>query len=408
MPSISQQADVAHVRQEVARWMAYLEQLVETIAPRFSRREARAHAQAYLQGLLGPVRRKNGWQLAEAVGDATPSAIQHLLSRAVWDADAVRDDLRDYVVEHLGRRDAVLVVDETGFLKKGEHSAGVQRQYSGTAGRIENCQIGVFLAYASDQGHAFIDRELYLPKSWSDDPDRCDKAGVPEDQSFATKPEIARRMLQRAMDAGVPFFWITGDEVYGNDRRLRVWLEQNERPYVMAIASSQYLMRENTRSQHASTAAADITADQWQRLSAGNGAKGQRLYDWAWLPMLSWGRRMQRGLLVRKSLGDKAEVAYYAVYAPFKTPLQVLASVAGRRWAIEEGFEAAKQLVGLDQYEVRTWSGWYRHITLALLAHACLAVMRAHAVELDIKKGGTEQTARSSLQAFKARRGCCH
>ena len=337
MPSTSQHADVVHARQEVARWMTYLEQLVELLAPRFTRREARAHAQAYLQGLLGPLRRKNGWQLAEAAGDATPGAIQHLLSRAVWDADAVRDDLRDYVVEHLGRRDAVLVVDETGFLKKGEHSAGVQRQYSGTAGRIENCQIGVFLAYASDQGHAFIDRELYLPKSWSDDPDRCNKAGVPEGQSFATKPEIARRMLQRAMDAGVPFFWVTGDEVYGNDRRLRVWLEQNERPYVMAIASSQYLTRENTRCQHASTAALDITADQWQRLSAGDGAKGQRLYDWAWLPMLSWGRRMQRGLLVRKSLGGKAEVAYYAVYAPFKTPLQVLASVAGRRWTIEIG-----------------------------------------------------------------------
>jgi SRSO17 transposase len=320
--------------------MAYLEQLVEMLAPRFTRREARAHAQAYLEGLLGPVRRKNGWQLAEAAGDATPDAIQHLLGRAVWDADAVRDDLRDYVVEHLGRRDAVLVVDETGFLKKGDHSAGVQRQYSGTAGRIENCQIGVFLAYASDQGHAFIDRGLYLPRSWSDDPQRCSKAGVPEDQSFATKPEIARRMLQRAMDAGVPFLWITGDEVYGNDRRLRVWLEENERPYVMAIASTQYLMRENARSQHASTAAADITADQWHRLSAGDGAKGQRLYDWAWLPMLSWGRRMQRGLLVRKSLTDKAEAAYYAVYAPFNTPLQVLVNVAGRRWAIEEGFEA--------------------------------------------------------------------
>jgi SRSO17 transposase len=202
----------------------------------------------------------------QAVGDPTPTAIQHLLGRAVWDADAVRDDLREYVVEHLGRRDAVLVVDETGFLKKGEHSLGVQRQYTGTAGRIENSQVGVFLAYATDEDRAFIDRELYLPDSWMCDRTRCDKVGVPAEQDFATKPELARRMIERALEADVPFLWVTGDEVYGNDRNLRIWLEENERPYVMAISSNQYLRRENARSQHAATIAKEIQPSQWQRL----------------------------------------------------------------------------------------------------------------------------------------------
>jgi SRSO17 transposase len=408
MASITHEDMTSHAQREAAQWTARLEELTDTIAPRFARQEARVHANAYLRGLLSPVQRKNGWQLAEAVGDPTPTAIQHLLGRAVWDADEVRDDLREYVVEHLGRSDAVLVVDETGFLKKGEHSVGVQRQYTGTAGRIENCQVGVFLAYATDKDRAFIDRELYLPESWSCDRERCDRVGIPAQRDFATKPELARRMIERALQANVPFLWVTGDEVYGNDRNLRIWLEQNERPYVMAIRSNQYLRRENARSQHAATIAKEIKPSQWQRLSAGDGAKGPRLYDWAWMPMLSWGRRMQRGMLVRRSVSDETDVEYYAVYAPYHTPLEVLAGVAGRRWAIEEGFETAKQLVGLDQYEVRSWAGWYRHITLALLAHACLSVMRAYAIELDIEKGGTTRTGHSSLQAFKARRNCCH
>jgi SRSO17 transposase len=398
----------SQARREAAQWTARLEELTDMIAPRFARQEARVHANAYLRGLLSPVQRKNGWQLAEAVGDPTPTAIQHLLGRAVWDADAVRDDLREYVVEHLGRRDAVLVVDETGFLKKGEHSVGVQRQYTGTAGRIENAQVGVFLAYATDSDRAFIDRELYLPDSWICDRARCDKVGVPVERDFATKGELARRMIERALQAEVPFLWVTGDEVYGNDRDLRIWLEQQERPYVLAIRSNQYLRRENLRSQYASTIAQEIKPSQWQRLSAGDGTKGARLYDWAWMPMLSWGRRMQRGMLVRRSVSDETDVEYYAVYAPYNTPLEVLARVAGRRWAIEEGFETAKQLVGLDQYEVRSWDGWYRHITLALLAHACLSVMRAYAIEVDLEKGGTKPRGPSSLQAFKARRNCCH
>jgi SRSO17 transposase len=273
----------------------------------------------------------------QAVGDPTPTAIQHLLGRAVWDADAVRDDLREYVVRHLGRRDAVLVVDETGFLKKGEHSVGVQRQYTGTAGRIENSQVGVFLAYATDEDRAFIDRELYLPDSWTCDRARCDKVGVPAERDFATKGELARRMIERALQAEVPFLWVTGDEVYGNDRDLRMWLEQQERPYVLAIRSNQYLRREDLRSQHAATIAKEIKPSQWQRISAGDGTKGPRLYDWAWMPMLSWGRRMQRGMLVRRSVSDETDVEYYAVYAPYNTPLEVLARVAGRRWAVEIG-----------------------------------------------------------------------
>ena len=408
MPSISHEDMTSRARREAAQWTARLEELTDMIAPRFARQEARVHANAYLRGLLSPVQRKNGWQLAEAVGEPTPTAIQHLLGRAVWDADAVRDDLREYVVEHLGRRDAVLVVDETGFLKKGEHSVGVQRQYTGTAGRIENSQVGVFLAYATDSDRAFIDRELYLPDSWMCDRARCDKVGVPVERDFATKGELARRMIERALQAEVPFLWVTGDEVYGNDRDLRIWLEQQERPYVLAIRSNQYLRREDLRSQYASTIAKEIKPSQWQRLSAGDGTKGQRLYDWVWMPMLSWGRRMQRGMLVRRSVSDETDVEYYAVYAPYNTPLKVLARVAGRRWAIEEGFETAKQLVGLDQYEVRSWDGWYRHITLALLAHACLSVMRAYAIEVDLEKRGAKPTGPSSLQAFKARRNCCH
>ena len=393
---------------EIKEWSGQFDALWERIAGRFHRPELRRHVVAYLRGLFGPVERKNGWQLAEAAGDKTPFSIQHVLNRAVWDAEAVRDDLRSYVVEHLGAAEAVLVVDETGFLKKGTHSVGVQRQYSGTAGRIENCQIGVFLAYVSDAGRVFIDRELYLPRSWTDDPERCKAAGVPKERAFATKPELARGMLTRAMEAKVPFAWITGDAVYGDDRRLRVWLEEQDCAYVLGIASNQYLWREAMHQQQAATIAKEIQPSDWQRLSAGDGAKGPRLYDWAFLPMLSWQTTRQRGLLVRRSLGEKAELAYYAVYAPFKTPLATLVRVAGRRWGIEEGFETSKQLVGLDQYEVRTWAGWHRHITLALLAHACLGVMRAKAIDLDLKKGGFVRGGASSLQAFKAKRGCCH
>ncbi|MDR6504121.1 SRSO17 transposase [Burkholderia ambifaria] len=308
--------------------------------------------------------------------------MQYLLERARWDADAARDVLRDYVVEQLGTRDAVLVVDETGFVKKGEHSAGVQRQYSGTAGRIENSQIGVFLCYAGHGGSAFIDRELYLPQSWTGDPQRCKVAGIPDTTKFATKPQLARQMLERALDAGVPCSWVTGDEVYGGDRHLRLWLESREQPFVLAVAKNEPLWWQGPTYVRADKIAAGLPAGAWRRLSAGAGAKGERLYDWALTPLwrlqiTAEERRFGHYLLVRRSLDEKREHAYYVVYAPRrKASRQTLVNVAGRRWEIEISFEAAKGECGLDQYEVRRWQGWYRHITFALLAHAVLATLR--------------------------------
>jgi SRSO17 transposase len=367
----------------VTTWAAGLEAVHARVAPRFARAEPRQRALAYLRGLLSPVERKNGWQLAEQAGDATPDGMQHLLARADWEADRVRDDLRAYVVEHLGDERAVLVVDETGFLKKGTKSVGVQRQYSGTAGRIENCQIGVFLAYASPRGRTFLDRELYLPKEWATDTARREEAAVPDTVEFRTKPQLARAMLERALDAGVPAAWVTGDEIYGGDRRLRLWLEERRVPHVLAVKSTEPLWtRTSWRQVAAKTLAASVADTEWERLSAGEGAKGPRVYDWARvairaLPEPGW----DYWLLVRRSVADPTELAYYVCFCPVGTSLAELVRVAGTRWAIEESFESAKGEVGLDHYEVRRWPGWYRHITLALLAHAYLAVTRAATVE---------------------------
>jgi SRSO17 transposase len=369
------------VLDEVAAWGRGLGALHARIGARFRRAEPRRRALAYLRGLTSPVERKNGWQLAEQAGEATPDGMQRLLATADWDADVVRDDLRAYVVEQLGDPGAVFVIDETGFLKKGTKSVGVQRQYSGTAGRIENCQIGVFLAYASPQGRTFLDRELYLPKDWAADAARRDEAAVPEPVEFRTKPQLARAMLERALDAGVPAQWVTGDEVYGGDRRLRVWLEERQLPHVLAVKSTEPLWTRTTwRQVAAKTLAAGVPEEEWQRLSAGEGAKGPRLYDWARVPVRAlpdpgW----DYWLLVRRSLSDPTDLAYYVCFCPADTPLAQLVAVAGTRWAIEECFESAKGEVGLDHYEVRRWPGWYRHITLALLAHAYLTVTRAGA-----------------------------
>jgi SRSO17 transposase len=375
-------------------WLGELEDLFAYIGYRFGRREMRERALDYLIGLLSTVERKNGWQLAEAAAHAMPYSVQHLLDRAHWDCNALRDDLVDYLTQELGDKDGILVVDETGFLKKGQSSVGVQRQYSGTAGRIENCQIGVFLSYASRYGHALMDRELYLPRSWADDMPRRAVAKVPESVEFATKPQLACRMIERAVAAKMPFAWITGDEVYGDDRRLRIWLEQEDLHYVLAVASNQYVWPDM---QGESTVARLVEATpqlQWQRLSAGAGAKGPRWYEWASIPLLSWRVAGERSLLLRRSLSD-GKLAYYVCYAPRGTPLDELVRVAGMRWTIEECFEAAKGEVGLDQYEVRSWHGWYRHITLSMFAHAFLAVLHAHAVDpSDIKKKRLRQTMR--------------
>ena len=375
---------------EVERWADGIERVHECIAERFRRPEPRRRVLDYLRGLLSPVERKNGWQLAEHIGDATPAGVQRLLSQYRWDADLVRDDLKSYVVEHLADADAVLVVDETGFLKKGDKSVGVQRQYSGTAGRIENCQVGVFLAYAGAKGRALLDRELYLPRVWAENWERRQEAGVPEGVSFHTKGQLAQLMLQRAVESGVPFGWFTGDEVYGSDRKLRLWLERLDVPHVLAIKSTEKLWALTDKGPlqvRADRLASGVAESAWVRCSAGDGTKGPRVYDWAAVDIRPL-REPDQGhwLLVRRSIAKPGELAYYVCFGPAGTSLEELMKVAGTRWAIEECFEEAKGQVGLDQYEVRRWDGWYRHITLAMLAHAYLTVIRHQALEQG-KKG---------------------
>ena len=352
------------------------------IAPRFRRREARERARRYLEGLLGHVERKNGWQLAEALGEGGPQGMQRLLNAADWDAEAVRDELRTYVLEHLAdERSGVLVIDETGFVKKGTKSAGVARQYSGTAGRRENQQIGVFLLYASDRGAAFIDRALYLPDEWMGDSERREEAHIPGQVGFATKGELARELLARAFAAGVPARWVVGDTVYSGDE-VRRWLEGQGRSYVLAVPSTHGIWTRAHQQTVEDLVAHQVPTDAWVRLSAGEGSQGPRWYDWACL-RLPYATAAGKGqwLLARRSISDPSELAYYRVYGPAETAVGEMVRVAGRRWTIEEGFEQAKGEVGLDQYEVRRYDAWHRHVTLALLAHAYLEVTRCAAVD---------------------------
>jgi SRSO17 transposase len=373
--------------QMVREWEQNLEGLHRRIGQRFKRREPRERAYRYLKGLLSTMVRKNGWQLAEQAGESRPDGMQRLLSRAVWDVDGVRDDGRAYVVEHLAMANGVVVLDETGFLKKGEHSVGVKRQYSGTAGGIENCQIGVFLAYATARGHALIDRELYLPRDWIDDPARRKQADVPEDIVFATKTQLGRRMLERAFAAQIPHQWITGDAIYGDDRRLRAWLEEQREWYVLGVTRDEMLYYDGARQRY-DEIAATLPLEAWQQLSCGAGTKGERLYDWA---LVTWRRANQapdamHAFLVRRNITDPTDEAYFRVFAPAGTPLSTLVQVAGQRWTVEECFELAKGEVGLDQYEVRQWPGWYRHITLAMLALAFLVVVRQMVSQQEAQK----------------------
>jgi SRSO17 transposase len=366
--------------------LAYLADLGGRLAPYFARSESRQRALAYLRGLLSSAERKNSWQVAEIIGEPTPYGFQYLLGRADWEANAVRDELRTYIIQHVGDLTGVLVLDETGFMKKGRHSAGVARQYSGTVGKVENCQIGVFLGYASPLGPALLDRELYLPKEWTDDPERCRQAGIPQDRPFATKPQLARQMLGRAFAAGVPAKWVTGDSVYGDDRRLRQWLEAQPHAYVLAVSGKEDVWL-GGQQRRVKTILAALPADGWTRLSAGNGAKGPRWYDWRWLPLAAplepgW----RRWLLVRRRVNAPPELTAYVVFARQATTLEEVVRVAGSRWTIESGFEAAKGEVGLDHYEVRSWTGWYRHITLAMWAYAFLVVMRAGTIAVEALK----------------------
>ena len=351
---------------------------MDRIAPRFARYEPLRHAGELMAGLVSGLDRKNCWTIAEHRGSATPDGLQHLLARASWDADAVRDDLRDYVVDAFGDPAAILVVDETGDIKKGIATVGVQRQYSGTAGRIENSQVAVYLTYAAPRGHALIDRALYLPKCWTEDPDRCADAGIPQGKrGFASKPTLATELIDRAVAADIPAAWVAGDEVYGADPRLRAAIRGHGLGYVLAIAANRRVPT------HAGPLRVDvlpalIPTYAWQKHSAGAGAHGPRLYSWAWF-RLNPEADADTGvhhLLIRRN-DATGELAYLRCYSPTPVPLHTLVAVAGQRWRIEESFQAAKGLVGLDQHQVRRWRSWYRWTTLAMLAHAFLAVTTA-------------------------------
>jgi SRSO17 transposase len=357
-----------------------LTELLVRIGSHFRRAEGRKRVGRYLQGLLASVERKNSWQMAEELGEANAHGVQRLLEEADWDEEAVRDELRTYVLEQLGEPGGILVVDETGFVKKGKKSAGVARQYSGTAGRRENSQIGVFLLYASRSGAAFIDRALYLPEEWTADRVRCREAGIPDEVGFATKGELAQQMLARAFAAQVPAEWVVGDTVYGYDE-LRLWLEAQQKNYVLAVSETHQIWVQG-RPQPVGLVAALLPEKAWVVLSAGEGSKGPRLYEWAWLQLPNETEATSeraRWVLIRRSLADRSQRAYYRVYGPATITLAEVVQVTGSRWRIEEGYEQAKGEVGLDQYEVRTWRAWYRYVTLALLAYAALVVMQGQA-----------------------------
>jgi SRSO17 transposase len=362
---------------QVQDWADEVSAVAERIGRHFARSEPRRRAAGYVRGLLGEVERKNGWQLAELLGDPTPDGVQHLLARADWDAEAVRDELLSYVRDALGHPDGVLVVNETGFLKKGDKSVGVARQYSGTAGRIENCQVGVFLGYATPRGRALLDRALYLPKAWTDDPRRCREAGVPRGVRFATKLVLARQLVERALAAGMPARWVTADSIYGSDYAFRQALERRGLGYVVGVRTD-FTVSVGLRQYRAKALLATVPATAWHRLSCGAGAKGPRRYDWAVTRINSPDpTRYARWLLIRRSVSDPTEVAYFACGGPPETTLEDLVRVAGARWSIEDCFELGKGDCGLDEYEVRSWRGWHRHTVLSLFALAAVAVIRA-------------------------------
>jgi SRSO17 transposase len=377
---------------------AALEAAAARLALHFPNQAARAAAAAYLQSLLSAVERKNSWQLAEAAGLVNPYGFQHLLGRARWDAEAVRDAHCQDVLAGLGQEDAVLAIDETGFIKKGTKSAGVARQYCGASGKLDNCQVGVFLSWQTAKGHALLDRALYLPREWTDEPARCRAAGIPEQVTFATKPELARRLVERALEAGARPAWVVADSVYGAHHKLRFFLEERQQPYVMAVTSAQSVWT-GLSQRRVKRLVALAPADAWQRFQVGAGSKGPRLFEWAAVSINHpyEPRKWQRWVLLRRSCSDPQDIAFYLAFGPAGTPVSELARAAGRRWAIEEAFAQGKGEVGLDQYEVRSWVGWHRHMTLAMVAHALLALTRARLF--------ARRASRSTLAAFKKSRG---
>jgi SRSO17 transposase len=405
MPSASDDLRPLDAR-DIDVWRLYWGDVANRLRTAFARSESRESAMAYLGGLLSPAERKNGWQLAEIIGYANPYRVQELLSRTHWDPDDLRDRLRRYVQDYLGDPDAIGVFDETGFLKKGTESVGVARQYCGTAGRVENCQVGVLLTYASAHGQTLLDRELYLPRSWTDDPDRCRRAGVPAERTFATKPELARQLFERAVAAGVTFAAIAGDSVYGDDRDLRQYLEAAHQPYVLAISSTEHLWLG-----HETWSLTDLYAQlasvPWERLSCGEGSQGPRWYDWQRVPLNDPAQPgWRRWLVLRRSCRDTHDIDAYRAFGPEDMPLAAQVQVIGKRWTVEESIQTGKSEVGLDEYEVRSWTGWYRHITLAMWAQAFLSVLRQQeGAVVAPKKGGLRAAGAGSLATFKTSRG---
>jgi SRSO17 transposase len=362
------------------RWGEALADVQRRIAHRFRRVEVRERAGRYLTGLLARVERKNSWQLAEASGEADPHGVQRLLNGAAWDAEGARDDLRAYVVEHLGdAARGVLIVDETGFLKKGTRSCGVARQYSGTAGTTANAQVGVFLAYASDRGAAFIDRALYLPRAWTRDRARRVAAGIPQRTRFATKITLAKRTLARAFAAAVPARWVVADSGYGRSHEFRRWLEQRGRAYAVMIPRTTAICHEGQR-ERAEQLGARLPETAWRTLPTDGSGQPAKAQQWVCLTLSdTCAAGMSRWLLIRRCADDPGELAYHVAYGPAGTTVAELVHVCDARWQIEEGFAQAKGETGLDQYEVRGWGAWHRFVTLCLLVHAALVVLRCQA-----------------------------
>jgi SRSO17 transposase len=407
---------------EIDQYATEFEAFHARFAQFFVRSEPREAVRQYLRGLLSPVARKNCWQMAEAVGDKDPQALQRLLFGAQWDADAVRDELQAFVIERFGEADGIGVVDETGFLKKGTKSAGVKRQYSGTAGKVENCQIGVFLTYSTGRGNTLLDRRLYLPEEWCQDGERRRGARVPEKVAFQTKPQLAIQMLEHAWARGVPMEWVTGDTIYGDDTQLRDRVAKARKKYVLAVSANTPVWRERqpvvtpvqgqrgrprkeprlaegaTAWEPVSVVIAALPRQAWRRLAVGRGEKGPRLYDWARLRVFEKRGAVpgqQRWLLARRSMADPTELAYYLSNAPRSTSLRTLAEVAGARWSIESAIEEGKGEAGLDEYEVRYWHSWHRHNTLSMMAHAYLASIRQPVGEKSARPGdGRTECAR--------------
>jgi SRSO17 transposase len=404
----------ASIETTLELWASSLREVKARIRPLFTQERVAASAGLFLDGLLGTERRKTGWMRAEAAGDPGPWRQQALLGRGRWEADALRDMVRDHVVEHLAAEDAVLVIDETGFLKQGKASCGVGRQYTGSAGKITNCQIGVFAAYVSGRGHAFIDRALYLPKRWTDDPARMAAAHVPAGTTFATKPTMALSMIGRAIGAGVPFGWVAADSVYGVGD-IEMALRRAGKGYVLGVNATHYFGSWHGKPAVAGTAeetARDLGSAAWRRLSAGLGTKGERLHDWAYLELADleadefrpgakglW----TRGLLIRRHIAD-GEMAYFTTWCPAGTPIETLVAVEGHRWAIEDSFETAKNELGLTHNETRSWHGWHRHVSLVMLAFAMMAVIRHHVNQPTPQKTSTARQTRQTSSAGQSKR----